>query len=418
MNAPATESNAPSNLNRESLARRCDIDALFEQFNESMASEIEEIVALRDAGQSPIPEVSFDQLSQSGFSDAQADLARKRGCLIVRETFSQAQAEQWNQDLENYLGGANQYHEKLQQDIESGDLARVHTPHMLDIYWSQAQLEVRQSPRLHQLQQRMNSLWKVSNTGVGAFDPNNSCTYADRVRIRQPFDQIHGLDPHVDSCSMESWFSLRTIERTYAKLLDGNWQAFDAFDAVGRVNTKQKPHEESCGMFRTYQGWMALTPQGAGSGSLQLVPSSRCVAWMFLNMLRDWYHNDEQVYPLPCEAYMLHKEKHALLISGLCSLPELAAGDTVWWHPDAVHGVEKSNNSSRHSSVIYLGIAPDCERNRAYLQSQYTSFVEGLSPPDFPAIHAEKTYINRARPEQLNELGAQQMGQQLKRLEP
>lgn len=411
MNESAPNPSAPLNLNREALAQRCDIDALFEQFNASMSDEIDEIVAIRDAGQSPIPEVSFEQLNNSGFSSALAALVRKRGCIVVRRTFEQSQAEHWNQELVKYLGGVNQYHQKLQDDIDSGDMARAKTPHMLDIYWSQTQLEVRQSKRLHQLQQHMNSLWRVSDTGVGAFNPNQSCTYADRVRIRQPYDHVHGLDPHVDSCSMESWFSNQTIERTYATLLNGNWQAFDAFDAVGRVNTNRKPHEDSCGMFRTYQGWMALTSQGPESGTLQLVPSSRCVAWMFLNMLRDWLHNDEQVYPLPCEAYMLHKQKHALLINGLCSLPELQAGDTVWWHPDAVHAVEKNNQSAQHSSVVYLGIAPDCKRNRDYLQTQMPSFIDGRSPPDFPAIDAEKSFVGRGRPEQLSELGAQQMGQ-------
>jgi len=212
---------------------------------------------------------------------------------------------------------------------------------------------------------------------------------------------------------MESWFSSEHIARMYAPLLNGNWQDFDAFNAVGRVCTDQKPHQDSCGVFRTYQGWIALTAQGSGCGTLQLVPSSRCVAWMFLNMLQSSLNNDDQVYPLPIEAYILHKQKHALLIEGVCSLPHLHAGDTVWWHPDAVHGVEKSNYSTTPSSVAYLGIAPDCERNRRYLRSQLASFNEGHSPPDFAAAHIEKHYQNRATVTHLSELGLQQMGQQM-----
>lgn len=413
MNVFAPKLPVTSNLDLESLVQRCDIDALFEQFSASMSSEIDEIVALRDAGQSTIPEISFEQLSKTGFTSAQAALVRKRGCVVIRNTFSQSQTEQWNQDLHGYLGGVNQYHQQLQKDIESGDLERAKQPYILDIYWSQTQLEVRQSKRLHQLQRHMNGLWKVADTGIGAFDPNRSCTYADRVRIRQPCDVMNGIQPHVDSCSIESWISTQAIERAYATLLDGNWQAFDAFDAIGRVNTQDKPHKDACSMFRTYQGWMALTPQGRDSGTLQLVPSSRCVAWMFLKKVSDWYHNNEPTFPQPDHSLNLDTQKHALLIEGLCSLPELQAGDTVWWHPDVVHAVEPTNQSNHNSSVIYLGIAPDCKRNRTYLQSQMTSFVDGLSPPDFPAIHAEKTFVHRATPEKLSELGAQQMGQQL-----
>jgi len=409
VNSPASKLFTLADLTPDTLADDCNIDDLFEQFNASVSDEIDEIAALRDSGQSPIPEVTYQQLNQSGFSATQAALVRKRGCVVIRQTFSEQQAENWNTQLSEYLV-VNQYQEKLQQDIDAGNVARKSHPHMLDIYWSKTQLEVRQSEQLHQLQQHMNGLWKVGASGAGVFDTQKSYTYSDRVRIRQPLDQMHGLAPHVDSCSMEAWFSQETVDRTYATLLNGNWKAFDAFDSVGRVNTSHKPHENSVGMFRTYQGWMALTAQGPDSGTLQLVPSSRCVAWMFLSMLRESMRNVEQVYPLPSEAYILHPEKHALLIKGLCSIPVLQAGDTIWWHPDAVHAVEQSNLSNEHSSVIYLGIAPQCSRNKEYLHAQRTSFAQGSSPPDFPATNLEENYSGRGLAEHLNQLGAQQMG--------
>lgn len=397
-------------LDRKQLAKRCDLETLFEQFDVSIAEEMDELAALRDAGHSPIPEVSFGQLRESGFTTEQAQLVRKRGCVVVRNAFTDSQTARWNQMLADYLAGDNQYYQQLEKDINAGDEKRASHPNMLDIYWSQSQIEVRQSAQLQVLQQRLNGLWRVENTGIGSFDPTRSCTYADRIRIRQPLDQMHGLAPHVDSCSMESWFSQQTIEQTYAALFNGDWQSFDAFDAVGRVNTTQKPHAGSVGMFRTYQGWMALTAQGPNCGTLQLVPSSRCVAWMFLTMLRNGINGVDQVYPIPSEAYLLHPEQHALLFKGLCSIPELQAGDTVWWHPDAVHAVEKSNQSTSPSSVIYLGIAPECKRNRDYLQTQMISFKKGLSPPDFPAVHIETNYRDRAKREHLSPLGARQMG--------
>ncbi len=397
-------------LDKSALRSRCNIDEVFEQFNESVGREIEEIASLRDANVSPIPELSFEQIVESGFTQQEADIIRQRGCVVVRKTFQPSRVEQWNQALSDYLGGVNHYHQKLNEDIKSGNALRAEHPHMLDIYWSQSQLEVRQSSRLHQLQQRLNGLWKVKSSGEGSFNPDLCCSYADRVRIRQPMDETKGLAPHVDSCSMESWFSARTIQKTYESLLNGNWQEYNAFDAVGRVNTTEKPHEDSVGMFRTFQGWMALTAQGRECGTLQLVPSSRCVAWMFLSMLHNALNNIEQVYPIPSEAYLLHPEKHALLIKGLCSIPMLQAGDTVWWHPDAVHAVEKSNQSSHPSSVIYLGIAPDCARNRRYLQEQLPCFLDGRSPPDFPAVNEEVNYVGRGLPEHLSPLGARQMG--------
>jgi len=398
-----------STLVRGLVPEHVDIEKVFNDFDASLRVEIDELARLRDAGQSVIPEVTFSELSSNGFTTDQAELVRRRGCVVVRGTFDELDTNRWNEQLTDYLD-TNHYYSDLQKAIHAGDTERAQHPHMLDVYWSKSQLEIRQSFRLQVLQKRLNELWRVKSTGIGAFNPDLSCSYADRVRIREPGDQLNGLSPHVDNCSMEAWFSTETIARTYGTLLNGQWQNFDAFDAVDRVMTDRKPHPDSCSVFRTYQGWVALTPQGADCGTLQLVPSSRCVAWLFLNMLLSSLNNDDQVFPKPIEAYMLHPEKHALLVSGLCSIPSLQAGDTIWWHPDAVHAVEKSNDANIPSSVAYLGISPDCERNRRYMQAQLAKFKLGLSPPDFPACDIEKHFHNRATEAHLSALGAQQMG--------
>ncbi len=386
-----------------------DIDVICDEFNASVRAEIDEIVALRDAGQNIIPEVMFSQLCSRGFTAQQAELVKRRGCVVVRGSFAESEANRWNRELGDYLH-TNNYYTELREAIDAGDADRASHPHMLDIYWSKSQIEIRQSSRLRTLQQQLNGLWRVKSHGLGAFNPNSSYSYADRIRIREPGDKFNGLQPHVDNSSMESWFSRDGIARMYGTLLNGCWRQFDAFNAVDRVYTDRKPHPESCGVFRSYQGWMALTPQGADCGTLQLVPSSRCVAWMFLNMLQSSLNNNDQVFPKPIEAYLLHADKHDMLIRGLCSIPRLRAGDTVWWHPDTVHAVEQNNNASIPSSVVYLGIAPDCERNRQYMRSQLANFKQGLSPPDFPACDVEQHYQGRATETHLSVLGAQQMG--------
>lgn len=404
---------AKQNLNvpdllRGALPPKVNIDELFAQFNESVEDEIEQLVKLRDAGNPVIPDVTFSQLCKSGFSRELAQSVRRRGCVIVRGVYEVSQVQRWNDDLDRYLA-ANRYYENLQADIDAGIADRAKHVHMLDIFWSKPQTEIRQSSNLKTLLQQLNGLWKINAAGPGAFDPDSSYTYADRIRIRQPFDSKHGLSPHVDNCSMESWFSSNTISNAYSILFNGQWQDFDAFDSK-RAITDRKPHPDSCGVFRTYQGWMALTPQGEDCGSLQLVPSSRCVAWMFLSMLKDAAEGDSLVSPLPSEAYMLHPDRHATLAKGLCSLPLLKQGDTVWWHPDAVHAVEQFNRTELPSSVVYLGSAPKCERNRQYAQSQLNRFIKGESPPDYPGVHVEANYIGRATQKDLTTIGLEQMG--------
>ena len=52
-------------------------------------------------------------------------------------------------------------------------------------------------------------------------------------------------------------------------------------------------------------------------------------------------------------------------------------GDTVWWHTDICHAVGDEHAGKEYASVIYIGSAPDCAKNRAYLPKQRGAFLDG-----------------------------------------
>jgi hypothetical protein len=60
--------------------------------------------------------------------------------------------------------------------------------------------------------------------------------------------------------------------------------------------------------------------------------------------------------------------------------------------------------------VIYIGSAPDCAKNRAYLPKQRAAFTEGRSAPDFAAMDFEVDFKGRATEKDLTALGREQMG--------
>lgn len=381
----------------------------FAAVNDAMRAHIHDIAERRDRGLPVIPDVSFNAIRRNGFNAQQRAHIQQHGCVIVRGVEQADQVAEWNAQLLDYLA-VNRYYDTLAQDIAAGHPGRIKHPNMLDVYWSQPQIAARQSSRVCQLQTHLNRLWNCTNSGAGAFNPSKLISYADKVRVREPFDQSNGLIAHVDSCSLESWFDLSAIEACYQPLLNGQWQQFNAFNAAGRVFTNAKPHSEANSVFRTFQGWMALTEQGANCGTLQLVPSSHCVSWLFLHTLNQLINHDSEMYPVPGEAFCLTKSEHQLLFDGLCSLPTLAPGDSVWWHPDVVHAVEFANNSAVQSSVMFLGVAPDCARNRRYTAEQQVAFERGHSPPDFEPVHAEQHYQGRAQQRHLTETGRALMG--------
>ncbi len=85
-------------------------------------------------------------------------------------------------------------------------------------------------------------------------------------------------------------------------------------------------------------------------------------------------------------------------------------GDTVWWHSDIIHAVEDHHKGSGYSNVIYIGAAPYCAKNAAYLERQKAAFLSGSSAPDFSAENFEVDFEGRALPGDLTDLGKRQMG--------
>ena len=64
------------------------------------------------------------------------------------------------------------------------------------------------------------------------------------------------------------------------------------------------------------------------------------MAWMLLRALQDDVPEDELCGAAACRAMLADKDYHGLLMRGYGSIPQMQAGDTVWWHPDVLHGVE------------------------------------------------------------------------------
>jgi hypothetical protein len=255
----------------------------------------------------------------------------------------------------------------------------------------------------------LNGLWH-SRRGAGVdFDPRGLCSYADRIRQREPGDTSLGLSPHMDGGSVERWLD-PAFGRVYERVFSADWRTYDPFDAAFRPEVKEIPSPAVCRMFRTYQGWTALTEQGPGNGTLQLLPIANIMAYVLLRALQDDVPDGELCGAQAGRALRLVEQWHAPLLKALVPVPKVLPGDTVWWHPDVVHAVEDHNRGPGYSSVIYIGSAPDCAKNRAFLAIQKPAFLAGKSSPDFVAEDYEVDFVGRATEADLTPLGRRQMG--------
>jgi hypothetical protein len=356
-----------------------------------------------------VPELDYRDIKNGIVSDGTRAAIRKSGCVVVRGVIPQSIASEWFAELGEYLD-ANHYEE---QEVAKRSLDKYFSglkagkPQIFNVYWSKPQVNARQHPSLAETRAFLNRLWRYE----GVFDPDRECTYADRVRRRQPGDETLGLSPHMDAGTVERWID-PGYQRVYKSVFAGNWRDYDPFDGTHRLETIEIPSPAVCSMFRTYQGWTALTRQGPADGTLRLIPIAEGICYVLLRALQNDVAENDLCGAAPGRALGVSPEWHQDLIAGLVSIPEVQPGDTVFWHTDICHAVGDKHTGKDYASVIYIGSAPDCAKNRAYLPKQRDAFLSGRSAPDFAPMDLEVGFRGRATEADLTPLGRIQMGWQ------
>lgn len=380
---------------------------VFGTIETEMLREVDDVVAL---GGSAVPVIAFGDISAGTVRSADIAAVKRRGAVIVRGTFPRAQAERWNEQLGDYIEQNGYYGHAVDMSLDRYfSNLKSDRPQIFGIYWSRPQVEARQSRAMAETRQFLNRLWRFQDDGTPHFDPDCECTYADRIRRREPGDRSFGLSPHMDGGSVERWIDAG-FRRVFRHVFAGNLDAFDPFDGAHRTAVDEIPSPAVCSVFRTYQGWTALTGQGPGDGTLMLLPISRAIAYLLLRPLLDDVPDVSLCGAAPGRALSVVPEWHKLLLPALVSIPRVEPGDTVWWHPDVVHAVEDRHQGRGYSNVMYIGAAPYCAKNAAFLERQKAAFLKGESCPDFVAENYEVTYEGRATFDDLSDLGKRQMG--------
>jgi hypothetical protein len=387
-----------------------DYEDVFRQVEAEIGRKVAVIVNERSRGEPVIPEIRFADIAAGRVGDEQIARVKDRGACVVRGVFSAERAGEWDARVAAYVE-ENRLDEKLAHRAEDkyfGNLASS-KPQIYGIYWSGPQAEARQSPELTQTRVFLNRLWKWQSEGRVHFDPERVPVYADRLRRRPPGSESLGLSAHCDGGSVERWLD-DNFRRVYRHVFSGEWRRYDAFDAAYRPEVRQIPSPAVCSMFRTFQGWTALTPQGPGDGTLQIVPIANAMVYVLLRALQDDVADDDLCGAQPGRALSIRPEWHGPLQEALSSIPQMQAGDTVFWHSDVIHAVEDAHRGTGYSNVMYISSAPACAKNDAYLRRQLPAFLKGESPPDFPADHFEVDFTGRATEASLTPLGKEQLG--------
>ena len=383
---------------------------VFREVEAEMRGRVEEIVSERESGRDVIPIVQYAEVAAGKVPAEMVAKVRARGACVVRGTFPREVAVGFDDEIAAYVE-RNDLDAKLANRAEDkyfGTLASA-KPQIYGIYWSRPQVEARQSESLTNVRVFLNNLWQAESDGVGYINPNEALAYADRIRRRPPGSASLGLSPHVDGGSVERWLD-ENFRKVYRSVFAGDWRKYSAFDAAYRPQVREVDSPAVCSMFRTFQGWTALTRQGPGDGTLQLIPIAEAMVYILLRAIQDDVPEDDLCGALPGRALSVNEHYHGALIQALSSIPVMEPGDTIFWHCDVIHAVENEHRGSGYSNVMYIASAPGCAKNSAYLARQAVTFLSGKTPPDFPADNFEVNFIGRGTVADLSERGRAQLG--------
>ena len=388
-----------------------ELKGIFQDLESDMKAEVSLIEDLVRDGKAVIPEVNYEAIQNDQVDKTIVASIKHRGCAVIRSVFPKSQVEEWNDELVEYIT-ANGYYEQCQgkahldqyfSGLQSGK------PQVFGIYWSRPQMLARQDERMAKTKAWLNNLWITKDNGSLGIDPDRECTYADRIRRREPGDNTFGLSPHTDAGSIERWID-KEYQKVYRHVFSGNWRDYDPFDVKYRTEISEIPSPAVSHVFRTFQGWTALTEQGPNDGTLKLIPIVRNIVYTLYRALLDDVPENSLCGASPGRALDTNPEWHDLPLRALVSIPLLYPGDTIWWHPDLTHAVEGHHAGNNFSNVMYIGASPLCKKNSDYLKIQGERFLSGESAPDFSAEDYEVNYNGRATLDDLTDLGKKQMG--------
>ncbi|KAF8556553.1 DUF1479-domain-containing protein [Imleria badia] len=382
-------------------------ERLTASWNDILSELAKRTAEIAEAGPDFIPQVDFADLEQ--LTPEKIDVIRHKGSIVIRGVVETQTASGWKTELDEFVK-ANPQAEGLPE----------HNKQFFFLYWTRPQVQARAHPNVLKATAWLNNLYHVkSGRTLEGVDLSVPLTYADRFRIRHPGGHWSNFPPHVDSGAIERWED-ENFRRCFEDILTGNWRQHDPYELEHRLNARSllyaRPGQAT--VFRTFQGWLAMSETAPTQGTLQVFPDVQLSnAYTILRPFfsptvpenspdildpKNWKFDVSSAdfpgiipvgcgYGGPLPTPQLHP--HLRLEETMISVPKVSPGDMVFWHCDVVHSVETEHTGTTDSAVMYIGAVPKTPQNLAYVVKQAETFLAGQNPPDFSKLEEGTTFV-------------------------
>ena len=405
---PAAISQVKTALRARIAASGRTVEDVFAVLERQVTAQTDEIIAARERGEEIWPVIDYADIAADTVPAQAQALLRERGCLVVRGHFDRDQARAWDRGIVDYVE-SNHFFEHYRGPGDDFFASVRSKPEIYPVYWSPAQMQARQHDRMARVHAFLNRQWKHESDGVQWFDPTRNLLYPDRIRRRPPGADSEGLGSHLDPGTLDLWMT-QGYQKAFRHLFDGSVEQYDPWDPAYRTAAPQYSGTTMCSAFRTFQGWTAISDMHHDQGVLHTVPVPGAMAYLMLRPLLADVPEYDMCGVTVSRAFPASQRWHQPLLQALSGIPDIYAGDSVWWHCDMIHSVAPVANQQGWGNVMYIPAAPWCPRNDQYAPAVREAFLSGSSPTDFPEEHYERTWANRFAVQDLSETGRRGLG--------
>lgn len=380
---------------KQRLVKPENVEAVTASWKRLLRALEKENASIAEHGTLLVPVVEWADIVANGHQLPKdiADRFKKVGTIMVKGVVSRDQIDVWFDDLVQFC----------KDHPEAAGYTFPNPTSWYNLFWTRPQTQARFHPNIQRLFRIMGHQFHAAPDAL--LDLDTQVVYGDRIRIRQP-GAAAALDMHVDLSSIERWED-ENYRLVYREIFEGRWEDWDPF----RLDERAKSHEDLyadeggarptiCSAFRTLQGWLALSDNKTGEGTLKVMPNLKlAIAYIMLRPLFwrdppsgsvDDYVIDTASSKFPAaepsygQLFLPDEFYPHLLQNKTCvGIPDVQKGDFVFWHADVPHEVDKEHHGDGHSSVLYYGQCPLSPVNIGTMLETRRAFQANKSPLDY-----------------------------------
>ena len=354
------------------------VEEVFAVIERRVREQVEQIAAEKSRGETVWPVVHYADIAAGTVTADELARLRQRGCLIVRSHFDRDQALGWDQDIVRYVE-SNRFFETYRGPGDDFFGSVGSKPEIYPIYWSlrpdASSAERPHGPRpglpqrpVDQPVRRRAVVRPAARLALPRPDPPPP----RRSRFRRPGHAPGPRHPGpMDDTGVPA--GLPAPFRRHRRGLR----------PVGR----RLPHGRACNI-PARRCARRSAPSRAGQPSPTWTTTRACSTPS--RSPRPWATSccgrccttspdDDMCGVTTNKVFPVSDTWQPLLLAALTGIPDVRAGDSVWWHCDMIHSVAPVQNQKGWGNVMYIPAAPWCPAQRA-LRGRRPRGIHRLAP--------------------------------------